>query len=104
MSAPHFISQGEDCGNGMVRVWLTQITAGLLREVIGNLQPDAIAAAVERANFEHVRLEASAHPFGSLAVEVIVPVSTYAKLQQVFDGVSDEHNFKQLVETLRIKR
>ncbi|MFN5173821.1 MAG: hypothetical protein ACK5GA_02845 [Holosporaceae bacterium] len=68
------------------------------------MQPDAIAAAVERANFEHVRLEASAHPFGSLAVEVIVPVSTYAKLQQVFDGVSDEHNFKQLVETLRIKR
>ena len=36
-----------------------------------------------------------------LAVEVFVPAPAYAKLQMVFDGVSDEHNFKQLLETLR---
>jgi hypothetical protein len=98
-----FVVQGEDCGNGMVRVWLTQVTASLLREVVGDLKPQAIAAAVERADFQQVRQEASAHPFGTLAVEVLVPAATYARLQDAFKGVSDEHNFKQLLDVLRAR-
>jgi hypothetical protein len=98
----HFVVQGEDCGNGLVRVWLTEVTASLLREAVGDLKPETIAAAVERANFDQRRREEKTpSSFGVLATEVLVSTATYTKLQEVFSGVSDEHNFKQLVDVLR---
>ena len=98
----HFVVQGEDCGDGLVRVWLTQVTATLLREVVGDLKPENIAEAVEKANFEQKHQEEeNPSSFGVLAVEVLVSTATYAKLQEVFRGVSDEHNFKQLLDVLR---
>jgi len=98
----HFLVQGEMCGTGLVRVWLTPVTARLLRELVGDLNPTAIAAAVEKANFEQAVKETDIiQSFGAVAVEVVVAESTYIKLQQTFKGVSDEHNFKLLVELLR---
>lgn len=96
----HFVVQGEECGNGLVRVWLTQTTANLLKEAAGGLNPEAIAAAVARANFEQKRQEESPNAFGVLAVEVLIALPTYTKIQSVFSGVSDEHNFKQLIDVL----
>lgn len=97
----HFVVQGEECGNGMMRVWLTRITANLLRESIGDLRPEAIAAAVNGINFEKTQGKCSSNPFDPVAVEIIVPCETYSKLKEMFKGVSDEHNFRQLVEELR---
>jgi hypothetical protein len=98
----HFVVQGEDCGNGLVRVWLTQVTAMSLQEVVGDLKPETIAGAVDKANLEKKRDdEKILHSFGVLAVEVLVSAATYARLQEVFNGVSDEHNFKQLLDVLR---
>jgi len=100
----HFVMQGEDCGNGLIRVWLTPVTASLLGEVVGELTPQTIAAAVEQANFEQkLQEEASPHSFGLPAVEVLISTGTYARLQEVFKGVSDEHNFRQLIEVLRAR-
>lgn len=96
----HFVVQGELCGNGLVRVWLTQTTAGMLRSVIGDLSPALIAAAVESAKFEHEKREQATGGFGPLAIEVFVPTETYTRLQTEFQGVSDEHNFKQLLDAL----
>lgn len=98
----HFVVQGEIYGNDLVRVWLTPVTARLLRELVGDLNPGAIAAAVEKADFEQATKEKHiAETFGAVAVEVVVATSTYMKLQEIFKGVSDEHNFKQLVDVLR---
>jgi len=97
----HFVVQGEDCGNGLVRVWLTKVTASLLAEKLGELKPDVIAAAVDGLAVDQLAAGKSDEPFGPVAVEVFVPASTYFKLQTVFKGVSDEHNFRQLVEILR---
>jgi hypothetical protein len=97
----HFVVQGEVCGNGLIRVWLTQVTANLLREALGDLSPEKIAAAVEAVEFEQHKREASGHSFGPLAVEVLVSARTYERLQVEFHGVSDEHNFKQLIEILK---
>jgi hypothetical protein len=98
----HFVVQGENCGNGLVRVWLTRVTATMLLEVVGDLKPETIAAAVEKANLEQRRQEENLpHSFGELAVEVLISTATYAKLQEVFDAVSDEHAFKQLLDVLR---
>jgi hypothetical protein len=99
----HFVVQGEECGNGIVRVWLTRVTASLLQEVVGELNPETIAAAVARANFENRQVEQIPGAFGVLAVEVYVSIETYVRLQEVFGGVSDEHNFKQLLDVLRAR-
>ena len=100
----HFVAQGEECANGLVRVWLTRVTASLLQEVVGDLNPETIAAAVAQANLEQNRQEEERPgEFGVLAVEVLVPTATYVKLQEAFGGVSDEHNFKQLLDVLRAR-
>jgi hypothetical protein len=101
----HFIVQGEACANGLVRVWLTQVTADLLRDAVGTLTPETIDAAVAQAKLEQKRQEKGyANPFGVLAVEVLVSTATYERLQEVFSGVSDEHNFKQLLDVLSALR
>ncbi len=97
----HFVVQGEDCGNGMIRVWLTKTTAALLQDVVGELKPETIAAAVDKANLEQVREVVSGNLFGVLAVDVLVPSATYIRLQEIFKGKSDEHNFKQLLDVLQ---
>lgn len=97
----HFVVQGEACANGLVRVWLTQTTAATLRNILGDLNPHHIASAVDSAKFEHDRREEARGGFGPLAVEVMVPAPTYARLNKEFGGVSDEHNFKLLAETLQ---
>lgn len=75
-------------------------TANMLRSVIGDLSPERIAAAVESAKFEHEKREQASGGFGPLAIEVLVPTQTYTRLQAEFQGVSDEHNFKQLLDVL----
>ena len=97
----YFIVQGEPYGNGLIRVWLTDVTANLLRQLVGSLDPAAIEKAVRAAKFEQLERKAAGHSFGDLAVQVLVPISTYDRLIEQFHGVSDEHNFKQLIEVLR---
>lgn len=96
----HFVVQGETCDDGLVRVWLTQTTATMLRRALGELSPGRIAAAVESAKFEHEKREQASSGFGALATEVLVPAETYARLMTEFHGVSDEHNFKLLLDVL----
>lgn len=104
-SDPHlyyFVVQGEDCGNGLVRVWLTDVTAGLLRKALGDLTPEAIEKAVERLTFSQSEAASEGHTFGPLAVEVMVSTRTYQRLQHELKGVSDEHNFKQLIDLMQV--
>ncbi|WP_086552728.1 hypothetical protein [Acetobacter orientalis] len=97
----HFIVQGEDIGNGMVRVWLSQTTANLLRQALGSLDPQEIAKAIDAVKREEKAKEKSGDIFDPLAVEVLVPAPAYARMKATFEGVSDEHNFKQLIEILQ---
>ncbi|MGI4949206.1 MAG: hypothetical protein ACRYHC_11055 [Janthinobacterium lividum] len=96
----HLVVQGEDAGGGMIRVWLSRITANMLRDAVGSLDPQSIAKAIEVAKREEKAKDASG-VFDPLAVEILVPAPAYARLQSTFEGVSDEHNFKQLIETLQ---
>lgn len=97
----HFVVQGCDCGNGMVRVWLTQITVNLLKQSLKELKPETIAAAVESVDVKQLEVGCDSNtPFGPVAIEVLVPLATYAKLKSIFNGVSDEDNFRQLVKVL----
>ena len=95
-----FVVQGEECEDGIVRVWLTRVTASLLRKALGELNPETIETAVSRVNFENRKVEQIPGAFGVLAVEVFVAKKTYVRLKELFRGVSDEHNFKQLLDVL----
>lgn len=97
----HFVVQGEDCGNGLIRVWLSQVTADLLQQAVGDLTPPNIAAAVEKVKFDQIQREIQGQAFGPLAVEVLIPVLVYERIKTEFIGVSDEHYFKQLLEALK---
>lgn len=97
----YFVAQGEEVGDGLIRVWLTQSTANLLKQALGSLDPADIAKAIEAVRVEERAQEMRGQIFGTLAVEVLVPGSAYARLKATFDGVSDEHNFKQLVDSLQ---
>ena len=96
----HFTVQGEDAGNGMIRVWLSQTTANLLHQALGSLDPDTIAQAIAAAKREENEKQIGGTAFDPLAIEVLVPAPAYGKLKATFEGVSDEHDFKRLVETL----
>lgn len=97
----YFVAQGEEAGNGLIRVWLTQSTANLLKQALGSLDPTDIANAIEAVRREEREQASAGQIFDTLAVEVLVPVSAYTRLKSTFDGVSDEHNFKQLVDALQ---
>lgn len=82
-------------------MWVTQSTANLLRRALGSLNPAAIATAVEAARIDQKAVKAANQIFGALAVEVLIPAPAYLRLKNAFDGVSDEHNLKQLANTLK---
>jgi hypothetical protein len=84
----------------MIRVWLSQTTANLLHQALGSLDPDTIAQAIAAAKREENEKQIGGTAFDPLAIEVLVPAPAYGKLKATFEGVSDEHDFKRLVETL----
>lgn len=96
----HFVVQGEEAGNGLVRAWITSITAQLLRERLGELTPEALANATENAVPPDQALKAGRSAFEPAAVPLLVGVDTYAALQAKFEAVSDEHLFRQLLDHL----
>lgn len=100
----HFVVQGEDCGDDMVRIWLTKMTADMLRDAVGDLVPDAIKAVVDGIDPESISTDENSGPFGALAVDLLVPAATYRSLKDMFKGVSDEHTFKMLVDVLRSRQ
>jgi len=70
--------------------------------VLGNLNPDSIAAVVPQADFEKHRQEREKiGAFGVLAAEVFTLVRNPARgSKECSNGVSDEYNFKQLLVAL----
>ncbi len=96
----HFVVQGEEVDGGLIRVWLTPTTAGLLKSALGNLDPLNIARAIETIRIEEQKHAEAGQTFEPLAVEVLVPAGAYAHLKTTFDGISDEHNFKRLAGSL----
>lgn len=95
----HFIVQGEELGNGEVRIWITLPTARELEKHLGSLSTDALSEAI---------LEAEPDATTSIALSdeesvrpVAVRVDAYLHLTEKFEGVSDEHRVQLLLQYLR---
>lgn len=88
----YFCVQGEELGNGMVRVWVTLSTALLLRQLLGDLSADIVSQAIMRVvrdqpagkpGAETLRVDEAAEP-------IIITQDAYRKLAAAFDGAPDE--------------
>lgn len=96
----HFVAQGEQVDGGFIRVWLTPETARSLSNTLGSLESSIISKAIETAQVGEIRKQKEGEIFSHVAVEILVPVENYILLRSIFEGVSDEHNFKQLLDHL----
>lgn len=89
-----FIVQGEDAGDGNVRLWITAVTARDLRAVVGEINLEsvsrAILSAVPRSGVDAVIIESEE------VVELLVSDEAYARLTE-FDGPSDEHRMRAFI-------
>ncbi len=96
----HFVVQGEQVEGGLVRVWLTPETARSLSDALGSLEPNVIGQAITNAQAAERKKRNDGEIYSQVAVEILLPAEKYALLRATFEGVSDEHNFKQLVNFL----
>jgi hypothetical protein len=99
---PHlytFVVQGEEVGNGEVRIWITLATARELERLLGSLATDVISRAIldavpDRSMVMSVTGADSVRP-------VMMHPGAYEKLKAEFEGVSDEHRMQLFLQYLR---
>ena len=97
-----FVAQGEEAGDGRVRLWLTAATARDLVKLVGDLEVEhvsqAILAAELRTGEDAVIVE------GEEVVEVLVSDEAYVKLSTDFSGPSDEHRVRAFIANAQAMR
>lgn len=96
----YFIAQGEPLPGNMVRIWLTEVTAGFLKTLLGSLEPAVVSKAIAGTDPLAVGGTA-ADVFAALSVEVQLPATAYDQLKGKFPGVSDEHMMQQFLRALQ---
>lgn len=100
----YFVVQGEVLGSGMVRIWLTEITAAYLRKVLGELSSEALSERIIQQAGTAVREEGTvAKAFADAAVPFTISVAAYNALKEAFLGVSDEHMMQLFLKSLKEK-
>jgi len=94
-----FTVQGEEIGNGTVRLWLTAATAHDLEVLVGALDTARISRAILSAapltGEDEIIVEAEQ------VVEVVITVEAYTKLMTDFTGPNDEHRIRAFIANVR---
>lgn len=101
-SAPHtylLTAQGEELGNGQVRIWLGSQTARELRRLAPDLGVDALRVVIESAASRY-EPGAPSPATRQQVQEIRLPEETYGLLTSVFPGTSDDERVKRLIEYL----
>jgi hypothetical protein len=96
-----FTVQGELLGNGLVRIWVTQATADLLKQALGNLETNSVSALIQKVASALPEKSAEVQKNDELAIELTITPEAYKSLETAFVGISDEHRFQLLVRHLR---
>lgn len=99
----HFITQGEQLPDGMVRIWVTEVTASFLQDVLGSTDPDVVSKAVLDVE-PLAKKEGPMALFASVAVELLISAPAYEGLRAKFPGVSDEHMVQQMLLALKSRK
>ena len=106
----HFKVQGVSVDEGLIKVWLTNMTANYLKVLLGGLDKERISeaiAAIKDTHSESINSEKATYckdVVSSIAVPVIVHSEDYAALKNKNEYISDEYMFQQLAtEYSRLK-
>lgn len=95
-----FVVQGEMLANGHVRIWISKSTALFLKKLLGELNSDMVAKALEKV----AAIERKEEEEGAVRIEHAIALElsprAYDLLNTCFKGVSDEHKMQQLVQVL----
>lgn len=97
----HFVVQGEQLPNGLVRIWVTDVTASFLKHLLGSLETEAISKAISNTSRIVTESEDKSGSFPVLAVEILLTSESYSILKEKFPGVSDEHMIQQLLRAMK---
>lgn len=103
----YFRVQGEELGDGTVRVWVTLSTALLLRQLLGDLSADAIGQAIHQVlEDQSAGSGAPVTPTEEAAEPIIIAQDAYQKLAARFEGagVGDEQMMQFVALALLNKR
>ena len=98
----HFKVQGIPVGDGLTKVWLTNMTANYLKTLLGGLDKDKISKAVaaikdiQSTTIGPVQEKNPMDIVANIAVSVIVNSEDYKALKNKSEYISDEYMFQQL--------
>lgn len=90
----YFRVQGEEIGDGLIRMWITPTTALILENVLGKFDADKLSSEIIKAAQEVREVDEDIEAEASrldLAEPILISKDAYLSLRQVFSGVSDEH-------------
>lgn len=96
-----FTVQGEDLGDGHVRIWITNRTAAELKRYLGSLEITVLSEAIISCNLES--LSESQIIDSNSVLPVIIQARAYDKLLKDISGKSDEHRMQLFVQYLRTR-
>jgi len=91
---------GEQLDIGQIRVWLTPGTAKELERLVGSLDIDVVSEAVLRTIVNGAGSEEDFVAVEETGVSVMLRAEAYRALVEKYQGVSDEHCFRLLLENL----
>lgn len=95
--------QGEPYGDGYVRIWITDITARLLKTILGDLDGEKVSQAILALANEIDSLPEDTQQVlhQDKGVPLVIRTDAYNALKTRFSGVSDEHMMQNFVRVLQ---
>jgi hypothetical protein len=95
-----FRVQGEDLGNGFIRIWVREATERELRRLLGQLNPENLSEAIIRITAETGDTNTSLNLPLETAIPLVITSDAYQLLNASFPGVSDEHMIQLFIQQL----
>jgi hypothetical protein len=95
-----FRVQGEQITQTEIRIWIMPTTKRELERILGDLSPQKLSMLILEIANQDLVVESQPSEAFELAVPLIIQASAYDVLRNTFNGVSDEHIIRSLVEYL----
>lgn len=97
----YFKTQGEVLDNGLVRLWLTEMTAGFLQHILGSLDTETLSDTIKELCEGDVLEEEPITERSFGAVPITITPQAYSLLCSYFTGVSDDHRIQLMIRKIK---
>lgn len=97
-----FVVQGEPLPGGLVRIWVSDLTAQAIESTLGTLDSDQLSKAILSAVASGATAKKEDAEVGGEARELVVKSTAYDALCSAFEGVGDEHRMQLFLRHLRL--